>query len=41
MASEFCFVNNDNISEESLYKDRLYLLEADKRILAKKNLSTV
>ena len=36
MASEFCFVNNDNISEENLYKDRLHLLEADERILAKK-----
>ena len=30
----FCFVNNDNISEGNLYKDRLHLLEAGKRILA-------
>ena len=30
----FSFVNNDNVSEENLYKDRLHLLEAGKRILA-------
>ena len=34
-ANGFCFINNDNISEGNLYKDRLYLLEAGKRILAK------
>ena len=34
-ANGFCFVNNDNISEGNLFKDRLYLLEAGKRILAK------
>ena len=34
MANGFCFVNNDNISEGNLYKDRLHLLEAGKRILA-------
>ena len=33
-ANGFCFVNNDNISEGNLYKDRLHLLEAGKRILA-------
>ena len=33
-ANGFCFVNNDNISEGNLYKGRLYLLEAGKRILA-------
>ena len=33
-ANRFCFVTNDNISEENLYKDRLHLLEAGKRILA-------
>ena len=27
-ANGFCFVNNDNISEGNLYKDRLHLLEA-------------
>ena len=30
----FCFVNNDNISQGNLYKDRLHLLEAGKLILA-------
>ena len=30
----FCFVNNENSSEGNLYKDRLYSLEAGKRILA-------
>ena len=30
----FCFVNNDNISEENLYQVKLHLIEADKRILA-------
>ena len=30
----FCFVNNDNFSEGNLYKDRLHLLEAGKRIVA-------
>ena len=34
MTNGFCFVNNDNISEGNLYKDRLHLLEAGKRILA-------
>ena len=33
-ANGFCFVNNDNISEGNLYKDRLNLLEAGKWILA-------
>ena len=33
-ANGFCFVNKDNISEGNLYKDRLHLLEAGKRILA-------
>ena len=33
-ANGFSFVNNDNISEGNLYKDRLHLLEAGKRILA-------
>ena len=32
-ANGFSFVNNDNISEGNLYKDRLHLLEAGKRIL--------
>ena len=35
-ANGFCFVNNDNISEGNLYKDRLHLLEAGKRTLANK-----
>ena len=34
-ANGFCFVNNDNISEGNLCKDRLHLLEAGKHILAK------
>ena len=33
-ANGFCFVNNDNISVGTLYKDRFHLLEAGKRILA-------
>ena len=33
-ANGFCFVNKDNISEVNLYKDRLHLLVAGKRILA-------
>ena len=33
-ANGFSFVNNGNISEGNLYKDRLHLLEAGKRILA-------
>ena len=33
-ANGFCFVNKNNISEGNLYKDRLHLLEASKRILA-------
>ena len=33
-ANGFCFVNNENSSEGNLYKDRLYSLEAGKRILA-------
>ena len=33
-ANGFCFVNNDNISEGNLHKDRLHLLEAGKCILA-------
>ena len=32
-ANGFCFVNNDNISEGNLHKDRLHLLEAGKCIL--------
>ena len=34
-ANEFYFVNNDNISEGNLCKDRLHSLEAGKHILAK------
>ena len=30
----FCFVNNNDISEGNLYKDRLHLLEAVKHMLA-------
>ena len=30
----FCSVNNENSSEGNLYKDRLYSLEAGKRVLA-------
>ena len=30
----FCFINNDNILEGNLYKDRLHLLEVGKPILA-------
>ena len=33
-ANGFCFINNDNILEGNLYKDRLHLLEVGKRILA-------
>ena len=33
-ANEFCFLNNDNISEGNLYQDTLHLLEAGRRILA-------
>ena len=33
-ANGFCFVNNNNISEGNLHKDRLHLLEAGKCILA-------
>ena len=29
----FCFVNNNDISEGNLYKDRLHLLEAVKHML--------
>ena len=35
MTYGFCFVNSDDISEGNLYKDRLHLLEAGERILAK------
>ena len=41
MANGFGFVNNDNISEGNLYKDRLHLLEAGKRILAKKFINSI
>ena len=34
MANGFCFVNNNNISEGNLYKNRLHLLEAAKLIVA-------
>ena len=33
-ANGFCYVNNDNISEGDLYKDKLHLLKAGKSILA-------
>ena len=38
-ANGFCFVNNDNISEGNLYKRRLHLHKAGKRILAYLNVS--
>ena len=40
-ANGFCFINNNNILERNLYKDRLHLLEAGKGIVVNNSINGI